>query len=285
MKFIGPATIVPRPHLDETKNDDIFLALSFIAKSDPEYLLFFKERAAEGKFVILDNSTIEGGTPDNFGDVLNIAIRMRASEIVLPDYFQDSRRTLEAASEGLAYVKANSGYHGKCMLAPKGTTAKEWATCAYAALKIDGVDTIGLSYRYTKMFGQRGLVAYGMEDELIKTGKSLHFLGCDIDPHIEITSNAQKNRIRSVDSSFAALYTKKGIRLSEETVRANPRTQGDHNLINFESEVLDTDLLRLNIKWWKDRCLGTNEKPVGFTSRYKSPRPQKDSRLEFHFSR
>src|SRR3989337_2874228 len=90
------ATIVPLAHLNEIKDDDYFMALSY-AISNSEYAGFFNERAGEGKHVILDNSAVELGEPEDFKGYLEKAMAIHASEIMLPDVFRDPEATLRRA--------------------------------------------------------------------------------------------------------------------------------------------------------------------------------------------
>ncbi len=90
------ATIVPLAHLDELRYDDYLMALAHAAQTR-DYMDFYKARAGEGRYVILDNSAVELGKPMDFATYLGLAMEMGASEIVLPDHFQDAKRTKAVA--------------------------------------------------------------------------------------------------------------------------------------------------------------------------------------------
>jgi hypothetical protein len=103
----------------------------------PFYLNEFSRRAQkEGNYTIVDNGAAEGKVMD-WDRLHEIADRVHADEIVLPDVIGDRAGTLEAASR----VKRNSEF--KYMYVIQGKTLSECFESLVDALNLNA-DTIGI---------------------------------------------------------------------------------------------------------------------------------------------
>ena len=242
------ATIVPIAHLGLTAKDERFMALVHLLKHT-DYDLFFKDRVAEGKYVILDNSTVELGKPWPMAQYLESAIRLGASEILLPDWLYDSTRTLKEAEDGLRYAE-DAGYTGRIMGVPQGGTQEVWIECLEEMLGM-GISSIGISRRYLPdHFGQSRLfacyvvyhIAYQMNVDF-----SIHLLGAGLPPELEVAPCLRLPYVVGVDSAMPSYFTKAGQKLGFNAVR--PEAQRD-----LENDVYSYDLLAVNIGWWRQLC-------------------------------
>ena len=249
------ATIVPLAHLDLIKDDDYFMALSY-AIDNKDYAGFFAERAGEGKHVILDNSAVELGEPENFVTYLDKAQSIHASEIMLPDIFQDAEETIHEASKSLPKIK--SKYHFDLMIIPQGKTLNEWMACKdelenLALPYCKWMETelhVGVSARYTDLFGGSRMRVIDFADST-----QIHFLGCYANPIEEIQPILDLWMVCGIDSSYPSVFAKNGLILSAESI-AMPRPMTKLDLLN---DVYNSDLLRSNIRMWRSACRNDNQ--------------------------
>ena len=258
------ATIVPLKHLNTIVNDEYFMALSHAAGNDG-YLNFFRERVEEGKYVILDNSAIEIGEPEAFETYLEKARLMKASEVMLPDFFQESGRTLQEAERCMKLL-AKTNFCCNIMVIPQGKTVLEWFANAKALLSIRVLNqdfrsgfweatTVGISARYTKMFGGNRLDMLWLLSTILPNFQKVHFLGQYIDPRFEARLALEYPVVRVVDSSFPCVYTRHGIKISPEFLNG-PRPTRE---IDFLEDEYDTELLQGNMDMWWNACLNPSE--------------------------
>lgn len=254
------ATIVPAKHLELISGHYYFLALSH-ACEDYDYLKFFATMSALGKFIILDNSAVELGEPEPFKDYLEKAIAIRASQVILPDFFQNPDQTLKAAWEAIEQLAA-SDYQCKIMVVPQGHTMTEWVMNAYELLEVRAQSknhglvyptTLGASCRYTDLFGPRSNMFFAMTQRIGKfnsTNLNMHFLGCYMDPVAELSHILGKPEVQGIDSSYPSVYARHHMLLTTGAFRM-PRPPRDIDFINDE---YNADLLKDNIDAWVLRC-------------------------------
>ena len=261
------ATLVPLKHLDTIVDDEYFMALSHAAAND-EYLDFFRERSEEGKYVILDNSSIEMGGPEAFESYLEKARLMKASEIMLPDVFQDPTATLREAERCMMILKKReySGYN--VMVIPQGDNVLEWFKNARDLCNIRVLlypmnpshgyreaTTIGITYRYTTLFGGNRLNMLWLLSSMLPGFQKIHFLGAKADPRLEARLAIKQFEVRGVDSSYPCVYTQHGIKITPEFM-SGPRPTRE---IDFLEDEYDTELLQKNLEVWWDACLNPLE--------------------------
>lgn len=246
------ATIVPRSHLHVTQDNDYFMALSYAADHQ-DYADFFKARAEEGKFVMLDNSAIEMGKPEMFDRYLRKAKQMRVSEIMLPDIFKSPFGTFSTALEVLRTWSPDIVREGfKVMVIPQGQTTKEWFTnlrnlMGLCVSYVMQTPTIGISYRYNEMFGGDRRTAV---DLALAVAEEVHLLGCKEDPRYHIAPLLQMEGVRGVDSAYPTVYAAHGLELWPDKF-ANPRPA---RIVNFTQDIYEESLLASNIRVWREAC-------------------------------
>ncbi len=240
------ATIVPKAHLNLTKDDTLFMALVHVAVQDADYVKFFEDRAAEGKYVILDDSAIELGEPISFWRMLEVAQQMDASEIVLPDYFRDNERTFEATKAALE-VAQQQGYTGATMACPHGKTKADWLDCARKLLGL-AIDTLGISYRYTSLWDSRRAPIQALMPELLDTNTRVHLLGSDVYPAVEVYPLLKLQVVRGVDSARASVFAKHQI-FMEPYMERPPRT------VDFLLDKYEPKLITTNVNRWRRWCV------------------------------
>ena len=240
------ATIVPIAHLELIAEDTRFMALVHLLHHDT-YRHFYEARVDEGKYVILDNSTVELGEPWAMEDYLMEAMSIGAHEILLPDYLHDTSRTLDAAESGLRRIE-NSGYSGNVMGVPQGKTQEEWIECLEEMLGM-GISSIGISRRYLDKFGPSRLFACYVTKHMasaMNVDVRIHLLGAGLPPEIEVAPCLRLPYVVGVDSAMPSYFAKAGLKLqfnAQEVVRGN-----------IENDVYLDDLLAVNIGWWRQLC-------------------------------
>ena len=166
---------------------------------------------------------------------------MEATEIILPDWFQNSQRTIDAA-EVTADELSRVRYPGRIMFSPQGHDVSEWIACLQSILYLEiGVTTVGISMRYNEMFGNRrdmiAAVILGMDPSL-----AVHLLGWGNSG----TDALHLPYVQGIDSSRPSLLAKFGRKFADE---ARPESK-----IDILSDVYDARLLAKNISSWKTLC-------------------------------
>lgn len=246
------ATILPTKYLHLIKDDDYHMCLAHLIGKDKEYTEFYKTMCADpDKYVIMDNGLIEGD-PRPIEELVEKALMIGATEIILPDVFKDTEATLEAACYAMEYLEAyGRDLPFKVMAVPQGSTIEEWLYCAEQMIEWD-IDCLGIPKVLVAINGRDGRL-----DALQRLGNKLrgldiHLLGCWTNA-LELTLIAKAEYegiirpIRGVDSALAYYYTKEGLLLNQ--------CDKPSGYVNFADKSLDEDLLKRNIEMWKDACV------------------------------
>ena len=253
------ATIVPTPYLHLTKDDVYLMALAHLIGVDKEYTDFFIERGKEGKFILMDNGVVENDQRP-LEELVEKALLINASEIILPDTLYDSGATLrdsKAAIDRLRRMHVGKAPFG-LMAVPQGQDFHEWYRCAAIMLQWD-IDAIGISKFTTPKFVEfRGKARRFCFGALAALGckKDIHFLGCWDDPAemadlttLESLATPTAKMIRGTDSAIAYAYAREGKLLS--THNSRPMEEIDFAASTALEAILDTNITR-----WRDYCAG-----------------------------
>lgn len=242
------ATIVPIAHLNLIDDHEHFMVLAHLL-ANPAYAEFYEHKAMQGKYVVLDNSTVELGEPMPFRPYLETAMSLDATEIVLPDYLHNSHRTLVEVELALRNIDAY-GWQGLAMGVPQGNTQQEWVDCLNHMLNM-GVGSIGISRRYRDMFGASRLFScYVARMVMLAAGREvgIHLLGCGGPPEEDIAPCLMLPYVHGVDSAWPSYFTRGKANV------APGKTRPDSGSLNF-SEILDEELLAENINLWRKACI------------------------------
>jgi hypothetical protein len=119
------------------------------------YTQYFRQKSAEGKWVILDNSAYEIGkleATQATGQGLGPDLVLQAAEIINPsiviaqDVLCDSQATIESTKDFIRHVEYK-GLRGKfqIMAVPQGKTKDEWLMCFETLSHMKHIDQIGFS--------------------------------------------------------------------------------------------------------------------------------------------
>ena len=143
------ASIVPIHYLPLIKGKPYHLCLAHLALNYTEYRDFYKEEAQNGSYVILDNGAAEGETVE-VQELLQLAIYLGASEVILPDFIGDYEKTITESYRALHYIKSREDYKGKVMAVPQASSFKSWLTAAEEMLTWP-IDTLGIPREIRKV--------------------------------------------------------------------------------------------------------------------------------------
>lgn len=238
------AHIVPRDSLYMTSSNQYHMCLAQLCV-DETYKAFFRRRAAEGKFVLLDNGAAECTTTD-IKHLFELATEIGASEVVLPDKLQHMEETMRRTKEAYdKYVKFKDerSYKFGVMVVPQGACYDQWKVCAEEMVEMFPLAT---SYGIPKalVMSSEGPYArfYAVEylcELLMAKGRDaeIHLLGMNEPPAIVQTIFESFPRVRGIDSAFAYLCTQALVPIS------NPYTERPAGAI----DVLEGKDLKLRL--------------------------------------
>lgn len=222
--------IPPIPDLDKYVDNQathhLLLAHLFASSLGDKYATFYRDRAARGDYLIIDNSTRELGDALGIEKALELAMVVGASEIVLSDIRFSAIQTLEATERDLFWLTTAGRdlyeQAGKpaLMFVPQGGSFPAWHACFVRLLdmtenaiaELDGPDpVVGVPYAYGHRLERpfRELVYLAMAP-----GLPVHLLGWPrhLQTLVEIASEFPQ--VRSVDSSRPFVYAKHGLMVS-----------------------------------------------------------------------
>ena len=251
-----PMSIVPVEHLSLIKDDTHFMALLHLVRASEEYREFFRARADEGKFVLLDDSAIECPGLADVYTLIESALAIRTSEVMLLDKLRDEEITLTNSRATLVGIQQRFGSKPpfRIMAVPQGQTEAEWLHCAGVMASWPEVDTIGVSYTTTTYF--KSGCRTGVIQALLSSGvipKALHLLGCfDIEEAKETARHFPS--IRSIDSAIATVFAQHGALLGDGFQRSRDLRA---RVIDFETCHLTESVLARNLQLWRGQILNT----------------------------
>jgi|SaaInlV_200m_DNA_2_1039689.scaffolds.fasta_scaffold32124_2 hypothetical protein len=238
------ATILPIPYLDLVGGDDTYHMCLAHLLDNKEYLEYFRGKSRRGDSVIMDNGVVETGLPMEMSILLELADKVEATELILPDRLNDAAGTLILGADAIGQWYGETGL----IAVPQGNTFEEWHACMKEML-FWPVSTIGIS-KFTAKFSSSRLEILKKSPELIESIKGIHLLGCvAINDEISSIGDAFPGRIKGTDSGIAAIATQAGVEISK--VKRGDRVNVE---LDFFNRNLDEYLLNANIGTWRSMC-------------------------------
>ncbi len=192
--------IVPIP---PTKNIPDFsgypwqFCLAHIAKDNPEYLKQYKWLGSTGAHkIILDNGAFETGQSDNFLEVWQIAQKIWAYEIVLPDRMFMADDTISMVKKTMEWFKdialvpgfnkVYPDYNPQFQAVIHGRNIREWRDCAKELASIPGIKCLAIPKDYEAWDGGRDILLDLLVQILVDgcgdLSHEIHLLGMEKDP-------------------------------------------------------------------------------------------------------
>ena len=245
--------IPPVSQLQLIDYGDHYFCLTQLYIKHAHYREFFKQKVADGKFVLLDNG-IGDGTPITQDVLYEVTKDLMPSEVIPLDTLFDSRRTLENVFDFINRLRDDNLLDKIDIFAvAQGNTFDEWIYCYKALLSIEEVKTIGMSKlsipwvvsRSTKdtNIGRDRNVMYDFLKNSGLIQKSLHMLGSGgVDEYEHYKGDPF---VRSSDSCVAVWSAMNGISFDESYKRIpTPKNYFDLE-INEQAVALAIENIRI----------------------------------------
>jgi len=254
---------------------DYDYALVHLLEQNPRYRDTFERAIKKGREVILDNSIFEleeAFEADRFAQWVQ---RLKPTWYIIPDALEDSKKTIEQAVE---FRKNYPDLPGKSIGVVQGKNYVEIVDC-YKAMVALNVDMIAISFDYSYytqiiphpnkyvswMLGRVKLLGDLLADGFIDESKPHHLLGCGLPQEFSFYRNAKYKWIYSLDTSNPIVHALKGIEYGSDGLWSK-ESQKLHELIDYDLEEIDVDLIRTNIQ--KFRWFTNGQTPIGSTLVY-----------------
>jgi len=254
---------------------DYDYALVHLLEQNPRYRDTFERAIKRGREVILDNSIFEleeAFEADRFAQWVQ---RLKPTWYIIPDALEDSKKTIQQAVE---FRKNYPDLPGKSIGVVQGKNYVEIVDC-YKAMVALNVDMIAISFDYSYytqiiphpnkyvswMLGRVKLLGDLLADGFIDESKPHHLLGCGLPQEFSFYRNAKYKWIYSLDTSNPIVHALKGIEYGSDGLWSK-ESQKLHELIDYDLEEIDVDLIRTNIQ--KFRWFTNGQTPIGSTLVY-----------------
>lgn len=257
LKEFRVAEIVPVECLPKTKENQYHMCLANLVVKSEEYTEFYKARAAEGKFVLMDNGAAEG---DQLGlkELIECYEKVQPTEIVLPDTLCDSKDTVYKSTEAFNILKINGLLKNRrIMFVPQGKSFGEWNECLEEFISLVGlrsIDTIGVSKFLEMETGDSEIRVRAVKFlKEFYPWYEVHLLGCSEGPEIVKKCHEASDRVRGCDSAFVYICTQAGVRIEADT----KRPEGEINFL----EGCDFVALEENMKSF-ERAVGVEDNGI-----------------------
>lgn len=262
------ALIPPIPDLERFQSASrVHLALAHLAE-EPDYCRFYAIRRTLGDYVILDNGACENEGPLDMQQLISIANRCRANELVLPDVQFSKDDTLWHLGKALGWLKVQGEsswrYAGspRFMFVPQGENPEDWYDCYYVGRKILDrfrVDRpiIAVAKQYEQFEGGR----LALVQRLREVGEpEVHLLGW-APPWESLLSIARfEPWVRSVDSAKPFNYAHHGVELRIHKVVERIPRPADY----FHVPTRNLGLAHHNIEQFKLAAKGGEREDVQY---------------------
>jgi hypothetical protein len=220
------------------------LILAHVCEQSPEYTKFYRRKAAEGDYVILDNGAYELGESVQLDLLKKYAEIIHPSVVVLPDVRGDAGRTLERTVEGIHALRGGSWTLMGVPQAPLHEPGT-YLWCLQQMYNLEGVGAIGI-YPETEAFSSKGRagLAEAMETlGLIRAGYTYHMLGMNPNP-VTLKALTKFPWIMGTDSVKPIAYGLYGVALEPH---AGSLVEYPHRPKNY-FDIVDTPFKAL-IRW------------------------------------
>ena len=248
------ALIPPVSLLDTAIGSDHQLALPHMLASNEEYLNWYRARGDAGDYIILDNGEAEGENRFKTHELIEMAVDIKADEVVAHDVMGDMEATKSATKQFLRDVPNIHGSAGlKIGIVAQGENRSEVIDFVDYFLEHHALefDTIHLPRHLIGSLGPVGRIS--IAKALKQTYPSLfdaydvHFLGAHYEAPAELLRLAHEMpEVRSMDTSMPYNYAYAGSGL---TGGRHKRPEGYFEL--RREDFKDLNLVHENIRIMK----------------------------------
>ena len=180
------AFVTPVPELQRFATaSNYHLILTHICDKYPEYTEFYRQRAKEGDYIILDNSAHELGQAVPAKMIRKYAEIIKPSIVVLPDVVGNGKETLRQTKQAVEILKDK---RWKLMAVPQAPTTggitaciEMWIDNLKQMYEIPEISAIGIPLELGRLFRPRekraGLAEILERRQLIRQDMTYHMLG------------------------------------------------------------------------------------------------------------
>lgn len=205
--YISPTSYLPRL-ADKLSKTHLVLA-HLVDSADQTYATFYRNAAAAGDLVMMDNSAYELKEPYAPEKLVKLAAQCGAQFVVLPDYpFQPGQKTIDAAEQFISVFK-EAGLGTFFVPQSRRGDLEDWIASYTWAAEHDDIDIIGMSIlgvpnaipavepAYSRVVMSQLLLDRG----IFAKHKHHHYLGLNAGPGLEIPSLLRMGVLNTIDSS------------------------------------------------------------------------------------
>jgi hypothetical protein len=253
---------VPIPYLNKGRGfNDYDYCLPHLLDESDEYIQYFIDSKQMQRYIIMDNSLHELGTPYNEERLWHWMNYFKPDEFIVPDYWEDKTATLVSSK---SWINKNI---------PKETTpvavvqsknkAEAWG--CYSILKIQGYQKIAFSYGadfyyneglktssnkenkfITKAHGRYNVIKEFYEKGLIKKSDRIHLLGCNIPQ--EFSWYKDMPFIETIDTSNPIIHGLAGVKYADYGLE----NKLPHKVDKFNGDFKNWDTVLYNVNKFKE---------------------------------
>jgi hypothetical protein len=251
---------VPLCLLSQSKTfNDYDYCLPHLLDQNEEYKNYFIQSSNEGRYIIMDNSLHELGTPYASERLLYWIQTLHPDEFIVPDHWQDKSKTLASAEEWMFHQLDFP--RTKFVAVVQANNLEEGIEC-FESLCSMGYTKIAISYgaswyndlsthpdpNFAKMLGRVQFVSHLIKSNPYLTSEyshlELHLLGCQLPQEFSYYTNV--NSIKTIDTSNPILAAIDNMKYEFYGLESKPKTRID-DVISIPSSQLDLDLIYNNI--------------------------------------
>jgi hypothetical protein len=248
---------VPLCLLEQSKQfNDYDYCLPHLLDQSEEYRNYFIQASQEDRYIIMDNSLHELGTPYSEDRLTYWLDKLVPDEFIVPDHWQDMERTLEdaerwsqkefdhAGTTFVAVVQANDLREGlECFDTLKNSLGYKKIAISYGASWYNDLSTHP-DPNYAKMHGRISFVRTLVDDFLLNEpwqDIKLHLLGCQLPQ--EFSYYHHLNCISTIDTSNPILAAIDNMKYENYGLNIKPKTKIDEAM---DIHLYDLDLALVN---------------------------------------
>lgn len=251
---------VPICLLEQSKQfNDYDYILPHLLDKYPEYEAYMRQAKKEGRYLIMDNSLHELGTPYNEDRLLYWLGELEPNEFIIPDIWENAQNSFEKA----VYWKDHILYYPKTTFVTV-IQSRNFADAGslYKAYKNLGYEKIAFSYGadyYAKIMphyhsptaralGRLKVIIDLCNQEVIDIKDRIHLLGCNLPQ--EFLWYKAISQIESIDTSNPIMAAIGGIKYEDYGLLFKPKTKIDEVIDKtFDRDTIE--LINYNINKFK----------------------------------
>ena len=237
--------------------NDYEYILPHLLDQDEEYLAYYREAKAKGRYIVMDNSLHELGEAYDFDRLKYWVNELEPDEFMVPDVWMDCHQT---AAQAKYWLQFDFPTKTKSIAVIQGKDKNDAYLCA-GLLRELGYDKLCVSYGATwyndffphtntdmgKALGRVRFVQ-GLLNLSHLNDVKFHLLGCSIPQEFGWYDN--NPRIESIDTSNPVMAALDGIKYNNNGLNYKPNANmNDHFDMMFDE--LDYDLVKYNTNKFK----------------------------------